>query len=486
MDSLSALKPVELWSYFEEILKIPRPSRKEDKIRSFLIQFAIEHSLDYKTDNAGNLLISKPATKGLEKRQSVVLQSHMDMVCEKNSAVNHDFNTDPIRPDIHDGWVKAEGTTLGADDGIGIAAQLAVLASEQIEHGPLECLFTVDEETGLTGAKEIKPGFFTGKILLNLDSEDEGELFIGCAGGVDTVINFQYNEKKVPSGHIACEVLVKGLTGGHSGDDIQKGRGNSNMIMSRFLWNATRKYGIRLASFDGGNLRNAIPREAAAIITVSEAKYTGMKSWFETFRKTIKEELHITEPGLDMELIKADIPSYVVNKKAQRKLLGSLYACPNGVFEWSREIENLVETSSNLASVKFDKQWNIQIATSQRSSVDTAKKDIAGRIEALFLLAGAEVEHSQGYPGWKPKQNSEILAITERAYSELFGKKPVVRAIHAGLECGLFLDKYPGLDMVSFGPTIKGAHSPDESIEILSADKFWQLLLETLKRIPEA
>ncbi|HYW96431.1 MAG TPA: aminoacyl-histidine dipeptidase [Bacteroidales bacterium] len=486
MDTISTIEPKELWSCFEEILKVPRPSRKEEKIRAFLIDFAKEHSLDYKTDEAGNLLISKAAAKGFEHMQPVILQSHMDMVGEKNSDIDHDFETDPIKPRIDGDWVKAEGTTLGADDGIGIAAQMAILASDTIEHGPLECLFTIDEETGLTGANALQPGFFQSRILLNLDSEDEGELFIGCAGGVDTLINMPYKEKKVPSGHIACEVSVKGLTGGHSGDDIHKGRGNSNKILNRFLWNATRKFNIRLSSFDGGNLRNAIPREAVALVTVSESDYSRLKAWFDTFRQIIKDELRSTEAHLEMDLIKADKPAFVVNRKAQKKLLNSLYACPNGVIEWSREIDNLVETSTNLASVKFNEPENILVTTSQRSSVDSAKKDIADRIRATFEMAGAEVIHSDGYPGWQPDSDSEILKITEKAYLDLFGNKPVVRAIHAGLECGLFMDKYPDLDMVSFGPTIKGAHSPDEGIEIPTAEKFWKLLLETLKRIPGA
>ncbi len=486
MNTISSINPTELWSYFEQVLQIPRPSRKEQRIRAFLIQFATEHALEHKTDEAGNVLISKPATRGFENRKPVILQSHMDMVGEKNSDVDHNFEKDPIRAQIEGGWVRAEGTTLGADDGIGIAAQLAVLAAGNIEHGPLECLFTVDEETGLTGANALQPGFFKSRILLNLDSEDEGELFIGCAGGNDTLINLPYKEKKVPSGHLAFEVSVRGLTGGHSGDDIHKGRGNSNKILSRFLRHATRKFEIRLADFDGGNLRNAIPREAVAIITIPEARYTALKTWFETFLAMVRDELKVTEPNLVMELKKADKPAFVINRKAQKKLLNSLHACPNGVVEWSREIENLVETSTNLASVKFDKPENILITTSQRSSVDSARKDIADRIEALFQLCGAEVEHSNGYPGWQPNSDSEILKITEKAYKDIFGQEPKVRAIHAGLECGLFLDKYPGLDMVSFGPTIKGAHSPDEGIEIQTADKFWKLLLETLKRIPEA
>jgi dipeptidase D len=484
MGMITDLEPALVWKYFDEICRIPRPSKKEELIRNYLIKFATDHLLEYKTDEAGNLVIKKKAGPGMENCKTVILQSHMDMVCEKNSDTAHNFETDPIVPYSEDGWIKTKGTTLGADDGIGIAAQLAVLASDNIKHGPVECLFTVDEETGLTGAFALQKGFFTGEILLNLDSEDEGELFIGCAGGIDTVAEFIYEPKKLPTKHIAYEIYVKGLKGGHSGDDIHKGLGNSIKIVNRFLWNITNKYKARLAQFDGGNLRNAIAREAQALFTIPPENYKAVKAYFEDFSSTVKVELSATEPGLIISLSRADEPEFVINKKSQLRLLDSIYACPHGVVEWSRSIPGLVETSTNLASVKFINVNEIQVVTSQRSSLDSAKKDISDRVESAFKMGKARITRSTGYPGWKPNVNSQILKITEESYVGLFGNKPVVRAIHAGLECGLFLEKYPDLDMVSFGPTIRGAHSPEERLNIDSTVKFWKLLTDVLSKIP--
>ena len=470
--------------FFHEILQIPRASKKEEKIIQYLVDFAKHHQLPYKQDEAGNLLISKPAGKGKEKIKTVVLQSHVDMVCEKNSDIKHDFDKDPIQAFVDGEWVKARGTTLGADDGIGIAAQLAVLASNEIEHGPIECLFTVDEETGLTGAFELQKGFFEGKILINLDSEDEGELFIGCAGGTDTVATFQFQKEKPGKDVISFKLIVSGLKGGHSGDDIHKGLGNSNKILNRFLWTLNQKTGLRLSAFDGGNLHNAIPREAYAVFTIDEDKNVETGDLFQTYTKDIKREFSVTEPGLNLSLEKVDLPEYVIDSKTQAALLNSLYACPHGVIAWSQTIPGMVETSTNLASVKM-KGNQIEVSTSQRSSIESSKWDIAYMVEATFLLAGASVTHGKGYPGWAPDKNSEILRITETAYEKLFNTKPIVRAIHAGLECGLFLEKYPDLDMISFGPTIKGAHSPDERLHIESNIKFWDLLIEVLRKIPE-
>jgi dipeptidase D len=481
--SISKLQPAEVWKYFEEILAIPRPSKKEEKIIAYLLEFGKKHNLLTHSDEAGNVIISKPATKGYEKLQPVVLQSHIDMVCEKNSDVNHNFNTDPIQAYIDGDWVRAKGTTLGADDGIGIAAQLAVLASSTIEHGPIECLFTVDEETGLTGAFEMKSGFFKSKILLNLDSEDEGELFIGCAGGIDTVATFAYDTDKVPSSSIAYKLMVSGLKGGHSGDDIDKGLGNSLKIINRFLWKGTNKYDLRLANLDGGNLRNAIPREAFAVFVVHEDDANSMVELFSALINEIKFELSATEPNLKIVLEKTAMPEWVINEPTQFDLLNSLYACPHGVIAMSSQMKGLVETSTNLASVKFIQDNQILVTTSQRSAIDSSKSDIANMVESVFRLANASVVHSEGYPGWAPNTNSEILRITRDAYKKLFKVDPVVRAIHAGLECGLFLEKYPYLDMISFGPTIKGAHSPDERISIETTEKFWKLLLEVLKNI---
>jgi dipeptidase D len=451
-----------------------------------LIDFARQHKLEHHVDPAGNLLILKPATKGMENRKIVVLQSHLDMVCEKNNATVHDFEIDPIQPVMDGSWIKASGTTLGADDGIGIASQMAILASKTIQHGPLECLFTVDEETGLSGAMALQPGFFKGSVLLNLDSEDEGELFIGCAGGIDTVATFRYKTRIYPSGHLAVKIKILGLKGGHSGDEIHKSPGgNSNKILNRFLWNAERNFDIRIAEFDGGNLRNAIPREATAIIAVPEKKYQDLIHYFNDYKDTIQKELQHTEPELRLVMEETGTPEVVMNKKTQKRLLSSLYACPHGVMKWSDDLQGLVETSTNLASVKFRENNIIEITTSQRSSIESAKRDIADRVCTIFESLGAKVKHSDGYPGWKPNPDSEIVRLTAECYLDLFQTKPVIRAIHAGLECGLFLNKYPHLDMISFGPTIKGAHSPDERLHIESTSKYWKLLLEVLGRISE-
>ncbi len=482
MNSLKKLIPREIWGYFEEICTIPRPSKKEEHIIQYLVNFAEENNLEYKQDSIGNVLIIKPATEGCEEAPSVILQSHVDMVCEKHSHVKHDFEKDPIKPVVEDGWVKASGTTLGADDGIGVAAQLAVLASEDIKHGPLECLFTVDEETGLTGAFNLKKGFFESKILLNLDSEDEGELFIGCAGGLDTVATFDIEKDEVPDKYFAIKLSVSGLKGGHSGDDIDKGLGNAVKILNRFLWQAARDYGLRVHSFTGGNLRNAIARESNAVAIVPVAHKEPIRIAFNIFYDEVCSELELTEPGIKMHLESCDSPEYVWAKEFQLQFLNAVYVCPHGVMEMSRKIDGLVETSTNLAAIK-EEEGQIIVSTSQRSSVETAKENVAAMVRSSFELAGAKVKHGEGYPGWEPDTNSDILRITRDSYEELFDKKPIVRAIHAGLECGLFLEKYPDLDMISFGPTIKGAHSPEERIEIETVDKFWKHLLDVLNKI---
>jgi dipeptidase D len=478
------LQPERLWHYFLEICKIPRPSKKEEKIAAYLIDFAKHHNLACQVDEAGNVLIRKPATPGYEHLRGVILQSHMDMVCEKNSDTVHDFENDPIIPRIEDGWVKATGTTLGADDGIGIAASLAILEATDIPHGPLEALFTMDEETGLTGAFALKPGQLEGRILLNLDSEDEGQLFIGCAGGKDTVATMPIEPEEIPAGHIPYKVSLTGLKGGHSGDDIHKGLGNAVKLMNRFLWNAREMFEIALADFNGGNLRNALAREAFAVFTIHMENEGALLQYAETFSRDIKEELHVTEPDLAFEIEPTDMPESVLNSVLQADLLDALYACPHGVIAMSRDIPGLVETSTNLASVKFiDKK--LVITTSQRSSVESSKKDIADMVASVFYLMQADVVHSAGYPGWKPDPGSEILHISAEAYRRLFSQEPQVLAIHAGLECGLIGAIYPGMDMVSFGPTIKGAHSPDERLDIASTTKFWELTLEILKNIPK-
>jgi dipeptidase D len=483
MNKLEHLKPQPLFNYFEQICQIPRPSKKEEKIRKFLLDFAKEHKLTAKTDKAGNVLISKPAHPGRENRPVVILQTHMDMVCEKNSNKIFDFDNDPIEPIIADGWVKANGTTLGADCGIGIAAQMAVLTSDKIKHGPLECLITVDEETGLTGAKALEPGFMTGSVLLNLDSEDEGEIFIGCAGGIDTVAVLHYEKEPVPKSHAAMEISVSGLLGGHSGDDIHKNRGNAIKILNRFLLRAFNDFSARLADFNGGNLRNAIAREARAVIVFPEKEKSNLINRFNNFEKQVKFEFEHNEPNLKLSAEDAELPGFLIDFKTQNKLLNAISASPHGVLEMSTRMEGMVETSTNLASVKFETNNTILITTSQRSELESRKYAAAEMVRSVFELAGAAVTHSDGYPGWAPNPDSNILKTTVSSYKKLFGKEPVVRSIHAGLECGLFLEKYPNLDMVSFGPTIKGAHSPDERLNIETTEKFWKHLLDVLENI---
>lgn len=485
MQDILALQPKEVWAYFEQILAIPRISKHEKQIVAYLEDFAREKELDCQVDQVGNVLITKPATPGMEARKGIILQSHLDMVGEKHAEVDHDFARDPILTFIEDGWVKAKGTTLGADDGIGIAASMAVLASDNIVHGPLECLFTADEESGMTGALGLQPGFLKGSVLLNLDSEDEGEIFIGCAGGVDTVANLKLKKKRSGVKKVALKVKVGGLSGGHSGDEIHKGLGNSIKILNRFLWNADRKFKMNLVVYEGGKARNAIPREAYAVITVKKRILELIQVYFHSFSEIISRELAAVEPDFSMTIETVSMPDFEIRKKQQRRLFSTLYACTHGVVAWSQAIPGLVETSTNLASVKNTSYDLLEIVTSQRSSVESAKRDISDRMEALFSLLGARVKHSDGYPGWKPDMESEVLNISKDVYKKLFGKHAEVKAIHAGLECGLFLQKYPELDMISFGPTIKGAHTPDERIEIETVSKFWKFLLEMLERAPE-
>jgi len=483
-DNINGLRPERLWYYFTEICRIPRPSKKEEKIAAWLLSFGKSLGLESIQDEVGNILIRKPATAGKENVKPVILQSHIDMVCEKNSDVEFDFDNDAIQPYIDGSWVKARGTTLGADDGIGIAAQLAVLESKDIPHGPIECLFTIDEETGLTGAFGLKPGLLNGRILLNLDSEDEGQIFIGCAGGRDTVAVFDLETEDVPEGSVAYRISITGLKGGHSGDDINKGLGNAVKLLNRFLWNGSEKFFMRVSSMDAGNLRNAIAREGFAIVTVSVEQCAAFEQFAKEYTHIIKEELRTTEPLLAFSMEKTALPATLLTPDVEYWLLNALYACPHGVIEYSRDIPNFVETSTNLASVKFTDD-KIIVTSSQRSSVESAKKDICDMVSSVFFLAGADIEQSAGYPGWKPDPESLILKLTVDSYKRLFRQDPQVLAIHAGLECGLVGAIYPGMDMVSFGPTIKGAHSPDERLEIESTVKFWDLLVDILNRIPE-
>jgi len=481
---LSELKPESVFYYFSEICKVPRPSKKEEKIISYLENFAAEQKLEIKKDEVGNILIKKPATPGKENLKTVVLQSHVDMVCEKNNDVEHDFLTDPIETIIDGEWLKAKGTTLGADNGIGVATELAILAANDIEHGPIECLFTIDEETGLTGAFALKEGFMSGDILLNLDSEDEGELFIGCAGGIDSVGEFHYREVPVPTGYFFFRVDVKGLKGGHSGGDIHLGRGNANKILNRFLSQTAKKYDMYICEVNGGNLRNAIPREAYAICAVPHDAKEPVRVDLNIFIADIENEFAVSEPDLKLTLQSETPRKTAIDQDTSSRLLKTLYAVPHGVYAMSQDIPGLVETSTNLASIKMIDSKKIKIETSQRSSILSARNDMANTVRAAFELGGARVSFGEGYPGWKPNPHSEILEIAVASYKRLFGVDAKVKAIHAGLECGLFLDKYPGMDMISFGPTLTGVHSPDERMHIPSVEKFWNHLLDVLANVP--
>ena len=478
------LKPAGVFHYFEEICQVPRPSKKEEKIIAFLKAFGEKHKLETKVDEAGNVLIKKPATPGMENRKTVVLQSHVDMVCEKNNDVEHDFLTDPIETEIDGEWLKAKGTTLGADNGIGVATELAILADDSIEHGPIECLFTVDEETGLTGAFALQEGFMSGDILLNLDSEDEGELFIGCAGGIDSVAEFTYREVDVPSGYFFCKVQFKVLKGVHSGGDIHLGRGNANKLLNRFLNRTFKKYDAYLCEIDGGNLRNAIAREAHAVIAIPEADKHALRTDLNIFAAEAEAEYAVADPDLQFTLESESHRTKAIDKDTANHLLQALYAVPHGVYAMSQDIPGLVETSTNLASVKMKPGNIIRIETSQRSSTESSKLDIATMVRTVFEMAGANVSFGDGYPGWKPNPHSEILEVAAESYKRLFGVDAQIKAIHAGLECGLFLDKYPSLDMISFGPTLQGVHSPDERMLIPTVQKFWDHLLDILKHIP--
>jgi len=485
MRLLSGLEPHRVWEYFEEICRIPRTSKHEEKIRKYLLDFASENSLQASEDSSGNILIIKPPSPGFEKKKTVTLQSHMDMVGETLQGYPHNWVTDPVIPKISGDWVKAENTTLGADDGIGIAVQLALLADRSLKTGKIECLFTVDEESGMTGAIYMKPDFFTGQILINLDSEDEGIIFIGCAGGMDTTATLKYSAVPVPEGSLAYEISLTGLHGGHSGDEIHKGYCNSIKIMSELLLELTGKYKAGLHIFNGGNLRNAIPREAIAIITTNPQLNEQIKTEVSNYFKTLTMKYGSLEPGINLSVKQTSVPDTLMDPESQVKLLTALAECPHGVIKWSEEMEDLVETSTNLASVRFVDANVVQIVTTQRSSVETEKKEISERIKKCFESIGCEVYSSNGYPGWKPDPSSEILGIAKSSYKKLFGTEPQVKAIHAGLECGLIYEKNKNTDMISIGPTIKGAHTPGEMLNIGSVERFWQLLIDILHNIPD-
>ncbi len=477
------LDPKNLWKNFYSLTQIPRPSKHEDKIREFAADFGKKLGLETIDDEVGNVIIHKPATLGMENRKGVILQGHLDMVPQKNSDKNHDFEKDPIETIVDGEWVRANGTTLGADNGMGVAATMAILESKDIQHGPLEALFTSDEETGMTGATGLKSGIIKGDILINMDSEDEGELYIGCAGGTNGNFTFNFNEVAVTPGQTAFKINVTGMKGGHSGVDIHLGRGNANKVMARFLWMASSEFKLRLASIDGGSLRNAIPREAFALITIPQEKKADFLKSLEEYTQIVRKELSAVEPGLKIEAIQADLPTVLIDEKTQHNLLDSLYACPNGVIRMSNEMAGLVETSTNLAIVKSE-NGTIRIQCLLRSSVDSSKDDLEQMMQCVFDLAGATCLFDGKYPGWKPNPDSSILKTMQKIYQDKFGKIPEIRAIHAGLECGILGGTYSNWDMISFGPTIRYPHSPDEKVNIATVQKFWDFLVETLKNIP--
>lgn len=470
----------KILSIFKEITRIPRESGHEEKIVEYLVNFAKEHGLEYKTDDVNNVVITRPASKGYEDRSTIVLQGHTDMVCEKNAGVEHDFAKDPIRYVIEDGWMIAKDTTLGADCGIGVAAQLAALI-DPAPCGKIECLFTSSEETGMDGAFGLKPGFITGKILINLDSEDEGELFIGCAGGLDTTAVFNYIPEPLPTDAKCFSVRIFNGVGGHSGDDINKGRANAVQLLARFLNDclSSADFKLSLCCIDGGNKRNAIARESSATVALTGDE-AAFKSDWDSFSADVKGEYSVTEPDLSFALESVPAPAFTFDTDSAMRIVRGLYAAPHGVLSMSADIPGLVETSTNLASVKMLEGNKVRVGTSQRSSITSARRAAAAKVEASFLLAGAEVTHEGEYPGWKPTLDSEILRRSVASYKKLFGVEPAVKAIHAGLECGLFLEIYPDLDMISFGPTLRGVHAPGERLDLASLDKFTLLLDDIL------
>lgn len=482
MSKNNLLQPSIVFDCFAEVNKIPRPSKKEEKMIAFLKAFGEGLGLPTKVDETGNVCISKPATPGYENSKTVILQSHMDMVCEKNKDKDFDFENDAIETYVDGEWLKANGTTLGADDGIGVAMQMAVLKSNDIEHGPIECVFTRDEETGLTGAMGMKSDFMTGDYLINLDSEDEGQIFVSCAGGVRTTATYPFPTEDMPEGYFTFRVGVKGLTGGHSGDDINKKRGNANKILVRFLNQEMEKMDLRVVDIQSGGLHNAIPREGYAICAVPMNMKEQVRVDLNVFTAEVEEELAVTEKGILLSLDSCEPAAKVLEKQAMRKMLLSLHAVYNGVFAMSQDIDWLVETSTNLASIHVEGD-KVVVTTSQRSSIGSACQHMASVVRAAFELGGAEVLTNEGYPGWKLNPNSEIVKIAKESYVELFGKEPKILAIHAGLECGLFSEKYPKLDMVSFGPTLRGVHSPDEKLLIPTVQMVWDHLLDILKRV---
>ena len=477
------MQPQSVFKCFAQVNEIPRPSKHEEKMIDFLLQFGQKLGLDTRRDDTGNVIIRKPATPGMENRQTIVLQSHMDMVCEKNRDIEFDFSKDAIQTYVDGDWMKARGTTLGADDGIGVAMEMAILEATDIEHGPLECVFTRDEETGLTGAEGMKSDFMTGRLLVNLDSEDEGEIFVSCAGGCRTTAQFAYKEEPLPAGFFTFSLAVKGLTGGHSGDDIDKKRANANKLLARFLYLSQQKYDLRLVDIQAGGLHNAIPREAWCLCAVPMKDKESITVDWNLFQANVEEEYDVTEKTMKFVLQSETPAASAIDKDCSQRLIRALQGVDNGVFAVCQDLD-LIETSSNLASIHKTPE-SIDVNSSQRSSIYSARVNMANTFAAVFELAGAKVEIGEGYPGWKMNPHSEILRIAVEQYKKLFKKEPIVRGIHAGLECGLFSEKFAGMDMISMGPTLRGVHSPDEKLLIPTVQMVWDHLLAILKNAPQ-
>ena len=482
--TIRQLSPVAIWSNFADLNTVPRPSKKEERVITFIKDFGIGLNLETIEDEVGNVIIKKPATPGMEDRKAVVLQSHLDMVHQKNMDTDFDFLTQGIQMYVDGDWVKANGTTLGADNGLGVATIMAVLQSTDIPHPALEALFTVDEETGMTGAMGLQPGLLKGEILLNLDTEEDDEIGVGCAGGIDITATGSYSEEPRPQSTVAYDLSVKGLQGGHSGMDIHKGFGNANKLISRLLYDGFDRYGLRISKIDGGSLRNAIPRESRAVVVVDAVHKDAFESDTEHLISAIEKEFDTIEPELKIVLNPTNLPEAVMELGVQQPLLKALRAAHNGVYRMSPDIEDLVETSNNVARVLIE-NGQIHIGCLTRSSVDSSKMDLAQTLKATFELAGCAVEFSGDYPGWTPNMKASILKVLKDLYVQLNGSEPHVAACHAGLECGILGTHYPNMEMISFGPNIKGAHSPDERAQISSVQKFWVFLKAILAAIPE-
>ncbi|WP_031428890.1 aminoacyl-histidine dipeptidase [Flavimarina sp. Hel_I_48] len=477
------LEPKAVWNKFADLNAVPRASKKEEEVIAFMKAFGEGLNLETKVDSVGNVIIKKPATKGQENRKTVVLQSHLDMVHQKNNDTDFDFATQGIDMKIEGDWVKAKGTTLGADNGLGVATIMAILESDTIEHPALEALFTIDEETGMTGAKGLKSGLLNGEILLNLDTEEDDEIGVGCAGGVDITATRTYEEEQVATTKKAYTLKVNGLTGGHSGMEIHKGLGNANKLMNRLLVSAFEDFGLQLSKIEGGGLRNAIPRESVALVVVEESKTEAFEKHIKTLAEAIKTEYQKTDPELKIQCTTAEVPGKVMNTEVQKQFVRAIQAAWNGVFRMSPDIENLVETSNNVARITV-KNGTIEVLCLTRSSVESSREDLAKTLQAAFELMGCEVSFSGEYPGWKPNMDSAVLKVLVDKYKKLNEEEPEVAACHAGLECGILGQNYPEMDMISFGPTIRGAHSPDERASITSLQKFWTFVQEILKDIP--